>query len=664
MSFKPKVLIVDDSEINRLILTDMLEDKYDLIEVGDGKEAIRLMNDHGFELSLVLLDYMMPEMDGFEVLEVMRERGWNAQLPVIMISAETGADYIHKAYDLGVYDFISRPFDASIVTHRVENMILLDARQKHLERLVAAQVQEKTRQSNMLINILSHIVEFRNEESGRHVLNVRAMTKLLLTELRAMDPTFTMDDEQIERIALASALHDVGKMSIDEKILNKPGRLTDEEFEQMKRHTIYGAQMLEKVPSYQHDELVKTAIEIARWHHERYDGKGYPDHLVGEQIPISAQVVALADVYDALTEERVYKKAFSPEQALTMILNGECGCFSQRLLRCLERARRRLKQVDFGPDPSASADPSSLSTSAPVYNEKSISNLVYERTKYAFYTSRSQEMRFEYTFSPPVLTLSMLAAHKFNLDSVIADPLDQPDLMAVLGQDNIERLCDRIRQLSWERPECELELALQENGEPHWFNFILHGIFNEEECHGYFGLIVDVHDEKVKREALERSAHHDGLTGLVNKAYAPVLIQSRLDEKTNDHFALMIIDLDNFKTANDENGHKFGDEVLQTLASRITRCIRSYDVAARIGGDEFVVFLQYHDHITPVIDRIFHSIQGEYKGYPIQTSVGVATTETCARDYDVLFETADRLLYEVKKSGKNAYRIDHLAQGE
>ena len=371
-----------------------------------------------------------------------------------------------------MYDFISRPFDASIVTHRVENMILLDARQKHLERLVAAQVQEKTRQSNMLINILSHIVEFRNEESGRHVLNVRAMTKLLLTELRAMDPTFTMDDEQIERIALASALHDVGKMSIDEKILNKPGRLTDEEFEQMKRHTIYGAQMLEKVPSYQHDELVKTAIEIARWHHERYDGKGYPDHLVGEQIPISAQVVALADVYDALTEERVYKKAFSPEQALTMILNGECGCFSQRLLRCLERARRRLKQVDFGPDPLR------VRRSFVLVHERAG---LQREVDFEFGVRTHQVrvlheplagMRFEYTFSPPVLTLSMLAAHKFNLDSVIADPLDQPDLMAVLGQDNIERLCDRIRQLSWERPECELELALQENGEPHWFNFI------------------------------------------------------------------------------------------------------------------------------------------------------------------------------------------------
>lgn len=654
MVYKPKILIVDDSEMNRIILSDILEEQYDLIEAASGLQAVAKIIEYGQNLSLILLDYMMPEMDGFELLSTMSDRGWKGEIPIIMISAETGSDFINKAYDLGIEDFITRPFDARIVLHRVNNTILLHSKQRHLEHLVAQQVKEKHRQSDMLINILSHIVEFRNEESGRHILNVRRITKLLLKELRKEDPNFTISDEKIELIALASSLHDVGKISIDDKILNKPGKLTEEEFEIMKQHTVKGAEMLRRVPNYQEEELVQIAIEIARWHHERYDGNGYPDHLVGEQIPIAAQVVSLADVYDALTEERVYKKAFSPKKAIHMILNGECGAFSPKLLSCLTRLQNDLKQIDLAKDTVDMLDPKQFTE---IEFERVLLNMVYEREKYSFYTKRSQEMRFEYTLHPPILTMSELAAYKLNVNPVIPDPNTNPGLIKSFGTKNIQKILAHMDQLSEQDPECEFELLVSVLGEKRWWNIILHANYNERICDGYFGLFVDIHDEKMQRSQLEHNANYDNLTGLMNKAYAEQLIQERMNKTGDGNFAFVIIDLDHFKWANDRHGHLFGDEVLRYFASLIKKNVRSSDISARIGGDEFILFFQYPKRVEPIIKCLFCSLQGQYKQYPVQISMGVATTKTCAHNFDQLFMKADELLYEAKKSGRANYKI-------
>ena len=246
---------------------------------------------------------------------------------------------------MGVSDYISRPFDAKIVYQRVLNMIKLYAKQRRLIRLVTRQIYEKERNNRMLIGILSQIVEFRNGESGRHVIHINLITQLLLEQLVKKTGKYQLSWEDRLLIATASALHDIGKIGIDEKILNKPGKLTKEEFEIMKTHTLIGAQMLDNLDMYQNEKLLKLAHEICRWHHERYDGKGYPDGLVGEEIPISAQVVSLADVYDALVSERVYKKAFSHEKALEMIQNGECGTFNPLLLQCMTEAQDKLKTM-------------------------------------------------------------------------------------------------------------------------------------------------------------------------------------------------------------------------------------------------------------------------------------------------------------------------------
>lgn len=339
---KQKVLIVDDSEMNRALLTDILEGSYDVAEAEDGAQAIEVLSQDE-DFWLVLLDIIMPGIDGFGVLESIREHQWSNRVVVMMISSDGSPENINRAYSLGAFDYISRPFDAMIVYRRVENTLMLFARQDDLERRVKEQVVEQQKNNDLMISILSHIVEFRNGESGPHIQHVKGITELLLQHLLAMTDQYQLTEDDIQLIVTASALHDIGKVAIPEEILNKPGRLTDEEFAIMKSHSAIGSQMLLDLPEEQlASPLISVANAICRWHHERYDGRGYPDGLVGEEIPICAQVVSLADVYDALTSERSYKKAFSHEKALSMIIEGQCGTFNPLLLQCLTEASDEL----------------------------------------------------------------------------------------------------------------------------------------------------------------------------------------------------------------------------------------------------------------------------------------------------------------------------------
>ena len=350
---KQKILIVDDSEMNRAFLVDILEEQYDVIEADNGVEAISLLSKQRSDFSRLLLDIMMPEMDGFEVLAYINKYHWNDTFAVIMISADDSPTNIKRAYDLGAFDYISRPFDSTIVQRRISNTMLLYARQQRLEKIIAEQFHEQEKNNKLMISILSHIVEFRNGESGLHILHVNTITKYLLKQLVQLTDQYSLSKADISLISTASALHDIGKISISDAILNKPGRLTAEEFEVIKTHSMVGANMLLDLPIEQQEApLVKVATEICRWHHERYDGNGYPDGLKGEEIPIAAQVVALADVYDALTSERCYKKAYSHEQALKMILEGQCGAFNPSLLLCLQEIADTLESelMDTSPE--------------------------------------------------------------------------------------------------------------------------------------------------------------------------------------------------------------------------------------------------------------------------------------------------------------------------
>ncbi len=427
---KQKILIADDSAINRALLIDMLEDEYELLEACDGEEAVAILQARSAEIDLVLLDIVMPKMNGFDVLEMMNRHRWLDSVAVIMISSDDSASHIERAFSLGATDFISRPFDAVVVHHRIANTLLRSAKQTRLSGIVTDQLYEQQKQNSLMVDILSHIVEFRNGESGQHVLHIHTLTELLLTHLTRMTNRYPLSMSDISLISTASALHDIGKIAIPEEILNKPGRLTPQEMEIMKTHSMIGADMLKALPIHQSEPLVKTAYEICRWHHERYDGNGYPDGLKDDALTITAQIGALADVYDALTSERVYKKAYSHERSLKMILGGECGVFNPLLLDCLREMSDSIRTSLGKPDTSA-ADERKMLTAAEelmraeriTLSERTLRLLEDERQKFRFFSSLAKDLLFEYVRSPSMLTLNPYGSELLGLAQMSAIPL-------------------------------------------------------------------------------------------------------------------------------------------------------------------------------------------------------------------------------------------------
>jgi len=440
---RAKILIVDDDAMNRVVLSDLLSDEYDIIEAKDGNEAIDILEEKAKEITLVLLDMVMPGRDGLEVLEIMNQKDWIKGTPVVMISAETSSPHVEKAFSLGVTDFIYRPFDQMVVQKRVRNTIGLYLKQMQLSELVTDKIYERTRNSDMLISILSHIVEFRNGESGQHVLHIKKITDILLRALLNRTQEYSISEEDIGTIATASSMHDIGKITIPDEILNKPGKLTKEEFDIMKQHSMNGANMLDAIQFFKNEPLMKYAYDICRWHHERWDGRGYPDGLKGNEIPISAQVVSVADVYDALTSERCYKKAFSHEKALEMIRNNECGVFNPLLLECLGDVADLLPQElnDNSSSKMSDADFAKIARSIFESTENATDNIVYEQyliehKKSQFFASLHKGVTFEYTYEPSMLKLEASNAKALSFPKTMMEPENNSDFWNIFGRDN------------------------------------------------------------------------------------------------------------------------------------------------------------------------------------------------------------------------------------
>ena len=357
---RSKVLIVDDMELNREMLAAILEKDYPILEADSGKKAIATIQQHQDEIAVVLLDLIMPEMDGYAVLEVMKKQAWLKTIPVLVITAESKAEVESKCFEMGVSDFIKKPFDNAIVRNRVKNIVDLFAYKNQLEEKVEKQTAtlrkqykllvmqaEKLKESNTrIIDILGTVVECRNLESGEHVKRVKDFTRILAEQMMVDYPEYGLTQEKIDIIVSASSLHDIGKIAIPDSILLKPARLTKDEYEYMKSHTTRGCEVLNNVEGVWDEAYSKASYEICRHHHERYDGKGYPDGLAGEAIPISAQLVGLADAYDALVSERVYKSAYSEDEAFHMIVSGECGVFSPKLLECFRKTKKQFEELN------------------------------------------------------------------------------------------------------------------------------------------------------------------------------------------------------------------------------------------------------------------------------------------------------------------------------
>ena len=345
------ILIVDDAEMNRDILRMFFEEQYTIYEAADGDEAIKQIDLHSSELSLILLDQIMPKKNGIEVLDYMKRAELIDYIPVIMITGDTDDEVAVQAYEYSAADIIYKPFNQEIIMRRSQNLIEQYENRNRMEQLLDERTrelresQEKLAKNNeFLINALGSVVEFRSLESGEHIQRVKGFTKILLKYVQNNYPEYNLTDSQINMISSAAALHDVGKIAVPDAVLNKPGKLTYEEFNIIKRHTIYGCQILEQFKQ-DDSEFYKYCYDICRWHHEKYDGNGYPDRLSGENIPIWSQVVAVADCFDALVSKRVYKDSYPVEKAMDMINNGECGAFSDKIMDCFDLARYDFVQA-------------------------------------------------------------------------------------------------------------------------------------------------------------------------------------------------------------------------------------------------------------------------------------------------------------------------------
>ena len=516
---KQKILIADDSEMNRELLAAILEEEYEIIQVNDGVQAVDYLQRHAEEISLLLLDIVMPHMDGFEVLSYMNKEHWIDAIPVVIISSENSPIYIKRGYDLGATDFIGKPFDANMVLRRSANAILLGAKQRRMTSIVSNQIYEREKSSKLMINILSHIVEFRNGESGLHVLHIQTITEMLLRQLvQKENNRYALSKEQIRMITTASALHDIGKISVPDEILNKPGRLTAEEFAVIKGHSMAGANMLSELPLDQKEEpLVKTAYEICRWHHERYDGGGYPDGLKGEEIPVSAQVVALADVYDALTSERCYKDAYSHEKAIEMILAGQCGAFNPLMLECLldissslkkkmgYKSKERYEQTDLSDIASRFHDFEMDSS------EKIVQQLEFERMRYNFLAEGSRNIVFTYTISPPLLTFNQAGCKRSGITEPSISPLQSGVLKDLVEEQSLKRLIRKITQATRETPDVVSNLFLTDGKNPCHYRCKCRVIWTDGAEKGYTGVVgklTDITDdymvmENVREEGLK-----------------------------------------------------------------------------------------------------------------------------------------------------------------
>lgn len=651
---KKEILIADDSPMNRALLLEMLEDQFEILEAENGKVAVELLSEHRQELSLVLLDILMPEMDGFEVLAVMNKYHWIEEMPVIIISAETSPSYIDRAYDFGAMDFITRPFNLAVVRRRVENTLLLFAKERKLTNIVTEQIFKNKQSSRLMISVLAQIVEFRNGESGLHVLHINTITSLLLQQLRQKENRYGLDREKSERITTASTLHDIGKISIPEEILNKPGKLTSEEFEMMKTHSMIGAKMLSGLSEKQReDPLIQTAYEICRWHHERYDGRGYPDGLKGEEIPISAQVVSLADVYDALTSERCYKKAFSHEAALEMILQGQCGAFHPMLLECLREISESLK-VELAVNSDHREEEEDLRNVADqlhdyglLSSERMADQEYFERQKVRFFSDTSEEIFFVYTASPPMLTLNKYGARRLGLEELLTEPLQEEKAEKWLGQGRA-LFREKMAAASPENPDFGFSSTVSIDGQPQGCDYECHTVWTSSGCYGAIGKLLlkrkenlsadrEKHRLKKLAEAVEQIsagrfelslsvegkdeigrleagfqsmtehltrhldelsdlAYRDSLTSVRNRA-AYQKDAARLDQRLKTErcdFAVIVLDVNYLKYINNTYGHALGDELL-VKGCKIICGVFQHSPVYRIGGDEFVVILERED---------------------------------------------------------------------
>lgn len=666
MKKKYKILIVDDSDYNRFLLSDILGDTYDILEACDGVEAIKVLSRHNNEIYLVLLDIIMPKMDGFEVMEYIEKTGWLSQIPVVVISAESSSIFINKAFDLGATEFISRPFNESVVKKRVKNTIMLSAKYKSLENVVTNQIYQKERVNLMMVDLLNNVIEFRNGESSSHILNVRFLTESLLKSLISITDRYNLSSLDITMISNASAFHDIGKISIPEQVLNKRGKLTKDEFELIKTHTVSGYEILSKVPD-KDIKSINVAKEICRWHHEKYDGKGYPDGLLGEEIPISAQVVSLADVCDSLTSERVYRPPYTPEKAFQMIINGECGQFNPLLIESLKRLmpflndklkRRMVCPIDREDIYKISDE--LIKTGNGV--NLTMRLLEEEREKAMFYSRLSKDVLFEYDCIIDTLAFSESGFAVFDLPEKIIEPSQAQCLRNLIDEDKWQSLVNMFNEPKKQAHNYSVVLKIKTKGVPKWYELIFRPLFDDihsEKAVKIIGKIVDIDSVYTKFTEIYDSAITDDMTGLVNCESMKKIVNLCLSTISGIDYEMILIGK---KVKNEVIGFEDDDLLNKVLIEKLKRFSNWDDVFAKTKDGLYIIFSRAINNIETSVLNFFHEMADV--GYGDSIRIGVSVAPKDGSNYEELFESAKKtLMYTVKNSKSKYYFYDKFIDG-
>lgn len=676
------ILIVDDVELNRAIISEVFKNEYAILEAENGAQAIELLEQHLTSVSIVLLDIIMPVMDGFEVLQIMNDRGWKSQLPVVMITTDTSEESTHKGYELGASDIISKPFNPKLVRQRVNNIVELYSHKSNLEALVHEQMSTlreraaKLHESSVnMIDMLSNVIEYKNADTSPKVINIRKITKAILLELVKVNSKYSFTSNQIDQISDGAALHDIGKVAVPDAILNKRGKLTDSELIEAQKHAERGAQLIKQITSSKKRDYFKYCYEICLYHHERYDGKGYPKGISGDDIPIWAQVVSIADVYEALVSNRIYREAYPHSQAVAMIKNGECGIFNPDILRAFLIAEKKfnkefpeLSKKDIfnyqGKNNNiANANlENDLSENNNVASDRILWLLEMERQKYQILSEMSGDIIFEcntvtnkVTFTEKIEELTGAKIIDEDADSVIDTSL------ALFDEDRAE-LHKLFDNLSPDAANFKTEIRIiLKNGTYRWYQMYVHSIWdmdNGKVIGSIIGKLVNIDRQKRETEVWRKAADTDLLTHLLNAAAVKSRIADIIESTDPTQSVLCFVDLDNFKGINDNFGHQFGDEVIKKIASELKNAVRLTDIVGRIGGDEFVLFLRgigSMENIESKVSQLVKILRLDYGECKISGSIGIAKYPEDATDYETLLYKADKALYFLKTDGKDGY---------
>lgn len=665
---KNKILIIDDSQMNREFLEDILCDEYHIILAENGVQGISLIKQHLADLSLVLLDLVMPEMDGFEVLEYMNRNGWIHDIPVMMISSETNGDSVTKAYELGASDFINRPFNVNIVRKRVSNIISLFSKQRRLKDTLTEQIYEKEKRSSLMIAILSHIVEFRNGESGLHILHINAITEKILKALSHKHPELGIDYDMISLITTASSLHDIGKISIPDEILNKPGRLTKEEFEVMKTHSAIGAQIIKDLKWSQDDPLLKAAYEICRWHHERWDGRGYPDGLKENEIPLSAQVVSLADVYDALISERCYKKAIPHQKAIAMICQGECGTFNPMLLECLLDIADELENEIFDSDNDADhfREIVKLSSELDKFEDMSVTQQVMyqlemEKQKYSFFAEKLANISFVYNHYLKMLMFSKRDALRLGFKETIINPLSQKNIFMDEEQEKFSQMLEIAQSTTSEKPEFEFQVIMKVDHMKKLCHFTCRAIWHTTYKETFMGIVGIIDKEIVLNPIYQEKIDQVKDIKIENNNFQLSFIQAKklLKEFKRDFSIVRFIDIQDHKVVylDDHNEMVYSTHSCYSLWNKNSQCHNCFlhDTVSRKQG-------KYETIDNEVYYVIAENVVIDAKPYVLElgSKVGKDMLEAHFNNHNI-FESLKKLQEQLYCDGlTNAYNRRYL----